>query len=172
MLALSYAYATHRTISRKIELQRRMRTKLLFVCSYNACRSPTAEALFQHLKGYEAKSAGICEVAPQRVTRELLAWADLVFVMEDLHKKAILEIMPEVRNKIRVLRIPDKYSYGSSELTRLLIENLEWHGILIPLLELPRAFLSSMKADILRRKRISLRTLLRRAYIILICTTA
>jgi len=149
-----------------------MRIRLLFVCSFNKCRSPTAEALFQHLKGYEAKSAGIYEVSPRKVSRELLAWADLVFVMEDLHKKAILETMPEATYKIRVLRIPDKYYYGNRELIRLLIKKLECHGILIPLFELPGAFLSSMKQDILLRRRVSVRTLLQRVYITLICTTA
>ncbi len=134
-----------------------MRIKLLFVCSYNACRSPTAEALYRHLKGYEAKSAGINERSPRRVSRSLLVWADMVFVMEDLHEKAILEIIPEVKHKIRILGIPDRYSYCSRELIRLLTKKMQYNGIVIPPLAMPGVLLNLTRWNILLGRQGSVR---------------
>ena len=46
--------------------------KILFVCSQNRLRSPTAEKLCRSLPGYKVKSAGIKSGARVRITGGLL----------------------------------------------------------------------------------------------------
>ena len=57
--------------------------KVLFVCTGNIDRSPTAEEIFRSYPGVEAKSAGTSELAPTRISKELVEWADLILVMEE-----------------------------------------------------------------------------------------
>jgi predicted protein tyrosine phosphatase len=60
------------------------KTKLLFVCTGNRDRSPTAEGLFRISSEYEARSAGTGAFAVQKVTQELIDWADKIFVMSEI----------------------------------------------------------------------------------------
>ena len=106
-----------------------MRTKLLFVCSGNKDRSPTAEAMFLVDCRYVAKSAGIDDDAPVKLSKELIEWADLVFAMQDEHRQEILRLMPRAK-KTRVLNIPDIYHYGDPELVNLLRERLVSNNVL------------------------------------------
>jgi predicted protein tyrosine phosphatase len=48
--------------------------RLLFVCSQNRLRSPTAEAICQGLDGIEAISAGTNNDAEQVLTGDLIEW--------------------------------------------------------------------------------------------------
>ncbi|MGB9133995.1 MAG: phosphotyrosine protein phosphatase, partial [Candidatus Bathyarchaeia archaeon] len=57
--------------------------KVLFVCSGNIDRSPTAEVLLRGKEGFEVKSAGTWEGARKVVSRELMDGADAIFVMEE-----------------------------------------------------------------------------------------
>jgi predicted protein tyrosine phosphatase len=56
-------------------------TNVLFLCSQNKLRSPTAEQLFASYPGITCLSAGLNHDAVQPLTPELLQWAELVFVM-------------------------------------------------------------------------------------------
>jgi protein-tyrosine phosphatase len=96
---------------------------LLFICSRNVWRSRTAETIFKNKEGYHVKSAGTSKSAKIRITPKLIEWADLIFVMENKHKKRILEAFPELANskEIIVLDIPDDFKYMEEEL----IKNLE-----------------------------------------------
>lgn len=60
--------------------------------------------------------------AEQQVDPELIAWADLVLVMEARHKRLLTRAYgPALREKrIVVLGIPDDYAYMDPELVRLL----------------------------------------------------
>ena len=60
------------------------KTKLLFICTGNRDRSPMAADLFRNSKRYEARSAGTHLFAVQRVTQELIDWADKIFVMSEV----------------------------------------------------------------------------------------
>lgn len=62
------------------------RCKLLFVCSQNRLRSPTAEQVFASFDGIETESAGLNNEAEVPVSPELLHWADIIFVMEKAHR--------------------------------------------------------------------------------------
>ena len=84
--------------------------KLLFVCSRNRWRSPTAEKLFDGVNGVQARSAGH------------LGWAEMIFVMEKKHLRRLREkFADELANKrVICLHIPDDYQFMQPELMALL----------------------------------------------------
>jgi predicted protein tyrosine phosphatase len=92
--------------------------KVLFVCTANLQRSPTAENLFQGWEGvWEAKSAGIMpDPRGNLLTQELVDWADLIIVMEPGHSEFITSYFHVNPDKIRVLNIADKYFRDDPEL--------------------------------------------------------
>jgi predicted protein tyrosine phosphatase len=49
-------------------------TRVLFVCSQNRLRSPTAEQVFAGREGIEVASAGLNHGAEETLTPEALAW--------------------------------------------------------------------------------------------------
>ncbi len=105
--------------------------RLLFVCSQNRLRSPTAEAVCQGIEGIEAISAGTNNDAEQPLTGDLVEWADVVIVMERHHRNRVSKKFHEqLRGKqLVVLGIPDEYEYMQSELVRLLKARLQrWIG--------------------------------------------
>lgn len=95
---------------------------VLFVCSQNRLRSPTAEQVFSDWPGIEASSAGLNHDAENPVTPELLDWADLVFVMERAHRsKLSAKFRPHLNGKrIICLDIPDDYDFMDSALVQIL----------------------------------------------------
>ncbi len=101
-------------------------THLLFICTANKLRSPTAENLYRNFPGYEAKSAGIDAGCPRRVTEGLLGWADLIFVMEKRQRDYVRRKFPEAIAGKRIinLHIPDEYEYNDPDLIDLLKANL------------------------------------------------
>ncbi len=103
-----------------------MREQLLFVCSRNQWRSPTAAALFEHSQRYVAKSAGTSDVARIKLTAALINWADWIFVMEKRHLAIIRQkYSNEIAAKsIVVLHISDDYQYMDSELVEILTSRL------------------------------------------------
>ncbi len=96
--------------------------KVLFVCSQNRLRSPTAEAVFADYPGVEASSAGTNADADNPVSLDQIEWADIIFVMEDTHRQRLKEMFSKVlkTKKVVVLGIPDRYSYMNPELVQLL----------------------------------------------------
>ena len=103
--------------------------RVLVVCVGNICRSPVAEGMLKqalHGKGIVVESAGISALVgqpadeksirlacshgvdirshrAQQLTREMLAAADLILVMENRHTETITQMAPEVRGKIKLL---------------------------------------------------------------------
>lgn len=96
--------------------------KVLFICSKNKLRSPTAEAVFSDVKGWEVYSAGISNDAEVRVSVEDIEWADHIFVMEKSHKKKLASKFGRaIKNqKVVSLDIPDDYEYMDSTLIEIL----------------------------------------------------
>lgn len=96
--------------------------KLLFVCSENRLRSPTAEAVFSDYQGVEAIGAGTNSDAETPVTGDLIEWADVILVMENSHRNKISKKYKELLRDKRlvVLDIPDVYECMQPELIHLL----------------------------------------------------
>ncbi|HTK31456.1 MAG TPA: low molecular weight protein tyrosine phosphatase family protein [Candidatus Saccharimonadaceae bacterium] len=95
---------------------------VLFLCSQNRLRSPTAERVFGSRPGLEVQSAGLDRDAEIPVTPELVEWADVVFVMENHHRNKLSKrFRPYLRSKhVVCLDIPDEYDYMQPELVALL----------------------------------------------------
>ncbi|MBS0633179.1 MAG: protein tyrosine phosphatase [Verrucomicrobia bacterium] len=106
-----------------------MKTKLLFLCSRNQWRSPTAEALFRDHPVYEASSAGTENGARIKVTAGHIGWADIVFCMEKAHAARVNErFAAELGDKpLITLRIPDDYEFMDPALIDLLRTELSAH---------------------------------------------
>jgi predicted protein tyrosine phosphatase len=86
---------------------------VLFVCSKNLSRSPTAEVIYKDHAGLHVKSAGTEPSAGSEVTAEHIEWADLIFVMEEKHEQSMLDKFPleTGQKRIVVLDIPDEYKF-------------------------------------------------------------
>jgi predicted protein tyrosine phosphatase len=99
---------------------------VLFVCSQNELRSPTAERVFSGRKDIEVASAGLNHDAPQPVTPDLLAWADVICVMEKAHLIRLRRRFRKYLNRQRLvcLNIPDLYGYMEPALVELLEEKV------------------------------------------------
>jgi predicted protein tyrosine phosphatase len=96
--------------------------RLLFVCSQNKLRSPTAEAVFADVEGVEAMSGGTNRDAEEAVTTEMVEWADRIYAMERTHRnKLAKKFRAELRDTpISVLNIPDDYDYMEPALVGLI----------------------------------------------------
>jgi predicted protein tyrosine phosphatase len=103
-----------------------MERKVLFVCTANLQRSPTAENLFQNWKRrWEAKSAGINPVpGGVLLTQELIDWADLILVMEAVHAYYLNLHFRCDPSKLRTLGIRDQYFRDDPELIQQLKEKV------------------------------------------------
>jgi predicted protein tyrosine phosphatase len=107
-----------------------LRERILFVCTANLDRSPTAHDLYADDPRYEVRSAGVAPFAAVPLTRELLQWADRVFVMnerEDQHRTLIRIRFPDVATPIIDLGVRDLWHRGDAELVGLLLRRLRPH---------------------------------------------
>ncbi|WP_440224792.1 low molecular weight protein tyrosine phosphatase family protein [Dokdonella sp. MW10] len=102
---------------------------ILFICSQNRLRSPTAEQVFADRDGIETSSAGLNHDAENPVTPELLAWADVIFVMERAHRTKLSSRFRRHLDGKRVicLGIPDDYDYMDAALIALLETKMAPH---------------------------------------------
>ena len=97
---------------------KRNTTNLLFICSRNQWRSPTAENLWRRSHQYDARSAGTSPKAKKTVGPKDIQWADVIFVMENKHKNRLLATFTRMldHKPIHVLDIPDEYQYMDPDL--------------------------------------------------------
>lgn len=91
-------------------------------------RSLTAEKIYENDKRFDIKSAWTHPWAKNTISQELLDWADVITVMEKLHRNVIRKKFPEIydNKKIICLYIPDNFEYMEQELIDLIKERFEW----------------------------------------------
>ena len=102
---------------------------VLFVCSQNRLRSPTAEQVFSDLDTIEVASAGLNQGAEVPLGNELVEWADIIFVMENAHRDKLRQkFKAQLKDKrVVCLNIPDDYDYMDAELIQLLKTKVRPH---------------------------------------------
>ena len=95
---------------------------VLFLCSQNRLRSPTAEYIFSDIEGFNVRSAGLDNDATVQLSPELVEWAEYIFVMEKSHKNKLRKKFKKYLKNQRIicLDIPDEYDYMDEELIRSL----------------------------------------------------
>jgi predicted protein tyrosine phosphatase len=95
---------------------------VLFVCSQNRLRSPTAEQVFSSHPALNVASAGTNNDAETPLTSELVEWAHIIFVMEKAHRTKVQKRFRAHLKAAQVicLDIPDEYEFMDDELVRLL----------------------------------------------------
>lgn len=91
---------------------------LLFVCSRNQWRSPTAETIYRNHPGINVRSAGTSTSARRRINASDLDWADLILVMENRQRQRLRQSFPTLvaTRELHVLDIEDCYHYMDPEL--------------------------------------------------------
>ena len=100
------------------------------MCTANVDRSRTAEDLYRRDPRYEVRSAGVAPFATVVLTRDLLLWADRVFVMcerEDAHQTLLKLRFPEFGGPVVDLDIEDRWFRGDPQLVRRLRKKLTPH---------------------------------------------
>lgn len=102
--------------------QLRHHKNLLFLCSQNKLRSPTAEAVFTGWPGIEVDSAGLNHDAVVPLSPEQVEWADVIFVMEKEHRNKLQRKYKHhlKGQRVIVLGIPDVYDCMDPALVELL----------------------------------------------------
>lgn len=94
-------------------------SNLLFICSKNQWRSPTAELLFKNHAVHQARSAGTSEKARVKVNQKMIDWADVILVMERKHQQILKQRFDLTDKQIVVLDIEDSYQLNDPELINI-----------------------------------------------------
>jgi len=94
---------------------------ILFICSGAIDRSPCAASLIPG-----SKFAGIGPLTEAPVTKELIDWADKIFVMESWHKEELLKQFSKGEEVI-VLNVSNDFLRYDPKLEKVLREKLKWH---------------------------------------------
>ncbi len=102
------------------------KTKVLFICSKNQWRSPTAEQVYRRHPNVLARSAGTSPNARHTVSIDDIEWADVIMVMEEKHKSRLLAEFTRLldHKPIHVLDIPDDYRFMDPELVDMLEQSV------------------------------------------------
>ena len=97
-------------------------TNVLFVCSRNQWRSPTAERVFAKDPTLQVRSAGTSPNAKRSVGEADIRWADVIVAMQGKHRDRLKASFPRsiAYKTVHVLDIPDDYSFMDPELVRIL----------------------------------------------------
>ncbi len=106
------------------------RERILFVCTANLDRSPTAEDLYRDDPRYEVRSAGLAPYATRALDADLVRWADRIFLMNERHDRHVSLVhvrFPACGRPLIDLDVEDRWHRGDPELVRLLLQRLAPH---------------------------------------------
>ena len=95
---------------------------LLFVCSENRLRSPTAEEVFSKYENVNAIGCGTNLDSETPLSGDLVEWADIILVMEKTHRNKVSKKYKDLLKgkKLSCLDIPDNFDRMQPELIRIL----------------------------------------------------
>ncbi len=81
---------------------------ILFVCEYNLNRSPFFKDWFKKNRPqYNVRSCGTSYGYLDKLSKELLEWADKVYVMDIEQEMSIKRRFPDFMNKIEIIGVSD-----------------------------------------------------------------
>lgn len=101
------------------------RINVLFVCSRNRWRSPTAERIWRDSETVNVRARGVSPKAERIIREEDVRWGDAIFVMEQRHRAQLVGRFPDLdRNRVHVLDIPDVYQFMDPALVSMLEERV------------------------------------------------
>lgn len=104
--------------------------KVVFVCSMGILRSATGARIYAHK--YNTRTAGSWHDALIHLSENLIVWADeIVFVNQENYEHALHEyeddeaLVMTIKDKAKVLDIPDNYEHMHPELIKAFEEQYE-----------------------------------------------
>jgi predicted protein tyrosine phosphatase len=102
------------------------RLRVLFVCSRNQWRSPTAEQVWRRHPALSVRSGGTAANARRTVSAEDIAWAQVIMVMEEKHQSRLRATFGHLlaHKHLVVLDIPDDYRYMDPALVQELEQSV------------------------------------------------
>ena len=85
--------------------------------------------MFSSYDGLEVSSAGTSDDAETPIAYDLIEWADIIFVMENIHRTRLNQKFGSLlrSKRVVVLDIPDNYKYMDPELIRVLEQKVSRH---------------------------------------------
>jgi len=105
----------------------RQKLRVLFVCTQNKVRSLTAEHLYRERPDLDVRSCGTAAFAKNQLTEEVMKWADMVFIFDELQAEAIDKKFGKdaFGKEIISLGLADVYQYKSESLVLKLTAKIE-----------------------------------------------
>ncbi len=102
---------------------------VLFICSKNLWRSPTAERVYCNDPRLAVRSRGLSPKAARRISPEDLHWADVIFVMENEHLAKLRSLHRNAlgQRPVHVLEIPDQFQLMDRRLITLIRDRVDSH---------------------------------------------